>query len=192
MREAPSFMTRKGRLIILNGVGSAGKSSIAKALQTILPTPWLHIEMDKFCEMLPARYQDHPDGFAYETKEADGQPIVIIGEGPYGARLIRGMRRAIAAMAEEGNDLIVDDVMWGEARADYDALLEGFEVFWVGVMAPLELLEERERQRSDRLIGTSRGQMARVHEGQRYDLEVDTSRMTAMECAEAIKRAIGF
>lgn len=108
-------MARKGRLIILNGVGSAGKSSIAKALQQIMPTPWLHIEMDKFCEMLPERYQDHPEGFAYETKEEDGKPIVIISEGPYGAKLIRGMRRAIAVMAAEGNDLIVDDVMWGEA-----------------------------------------------------------------------------
>jgi chloramphenicol 3-O phosphotransferase len=122
-------MPRKGRLVILNGVGSAAdKSSIAKALQSIPPTPWLHIEMDRFCEMLPERYQDHPEGFAYETKEENGRPVVIIGEGPYGARLIRGMRRAIAAMAQAGNDLIVDDVTWGAARADYDALLEGLEV----------------------------------------------------------------
>jgi chloramphenicol 3-O phosphotransferase len=143
-------MTRNGRIIVLNGVGSAGKSLIAKALQRIRPTPWLHIERDKFCEMLPERYQDHPEGFAYETKEKKGKPVVIISEGPYGARLIRGMRRAIAAMAQAGNDLIVDDVMWGEARTDYDALLKGFGVCWIDVKAPLEVLEERERQRSDR------------------------------------------
>jgi chloramphenicol 3-O-phosphotransferase len=31
-----------------------------------------------------------------------------------------------------------------------------------------------------------------VHEGLRYDLEVDTARMTAMECADAIKRRFGL
>jgi chloramphenicol 3-O phosphotransferase len=178
---------RKGRIIILNGVGSAGKSSIAKALQKIAATPWLHIEMDTFCAMLPEVYQDHPEGFAYRTEEEDGKPVVIIDTGPVGARVMRGMRRAIVAMAAEGNDLIVDDVLLDDARADYETVLAGFEVRWVGVMAPLEILEDRECQRGDRLIGTSRWQIDRVHLGQRYDLEVDTSRMTAMECAEAIK-----
>jgi chloramphenicol 3-O phosphotransferase len=59
------------------------------------------------------------------------------------------------------------------------------------VKAPLEVLEERERQRSDRSIDTSRWQMTRVHEGQRYDLEVDTSRMTAMECGERTGERFG-
>jgi len=185
-------MTRKGRIIILNGVGSAGKSSIAKALQQIASTPWLHVAMDVFCEMLPAPLQDHAQGFLYERREEDGKPVVVIHEGPTGRRVMRGMRRAIRAMAEEGNDLIVDDVLLGEACADYEAALAGLTVHWVGVMAPLAVLEERERARGDRLIGTSRWQMTRVHEGQRYDLEVDTARMTAMECAEAIKRRFGL
>jgi hypothetical protein len=64
-----------------------------------------------------------------------------------GRRLMRGMRRAIRALAEEGNDLIVDDVLMGEAHADCEAVLQGFTVHWVGVMAPLEVLEERERAR---------------------------------------------
>jgi len=185
-------VTRKGRLIILNGIGSAGKSSIAKALQQIAATPWLHVQMDAFCEMLPLALQDGPEGFAYETRVEDGKPVVVIHEGPAGRRLMRGMRRAIRAMAEEGNDLIVDDVLMGEARADYEAVLAGLRVHWVGVMAPLEVLEERERARGDRLIGTSRWQIDRVHAGQRYDLEVDTGRMTAMACAEAIKRRFGL
>jgi chloramphenicol 3-O phosphotransferase len=131
-------MAPKGRIIILNGVGSAGKNSIAKALQKIAATPWLHIEMDAFCAMLPELYQDHSEGFAYRATEEDGKPVVIIDTGPVGARVMRGMRRAIAAMAAEGNDLIVDDVLLGDARADYEAVLAGFETHWVGVMAPLE------------------------------------------------------
>jgi chloramphenicol 3-O phosphotransferase len=186
-------LVRKGRIIMLNGVGSAGKSSIAKALQTIAGRPWLHVQMDAFLEMLPEAWQDHPESFAYKTIEEDGKPSVAITGGPVGLRLMRGMRAAIAALAEAGNDLIIDDVMIEPADKEaYAKALTGFDVFRVGVHAPLALLEERERQRPDRLPGTSRWQFDRVHRDMRYDLEVDTSRMTAMECADAIKRALGM
>jgi chloramphenicol 3-O phosphotransferase len=54
------------RIIILNGVGSVGKSSIARALQKITAQPFLHVAMDAFLDMLPASYMDHPDGFLFE------------------------------------------------------------------------------------------------------------------------------
>ena len=38
-------------------------------------------------------------------------------------------------------------------QEEYAALLSGFAIFFVGVFAPLEVLEARERQRGDRLIG---------------------------------------
>ena len=71
--------------------------------------------------------------------------------------------------------------------AAYAGLLADFEVFWVGVYAPLDVLEARERQRGDRLIGLARWQYDRVHEGMNYDLEIDTSIATPMECAKLIK-----
>lgn len=43
----------------------------------------------------------HPDGFAYETLHEDGKPLVVIKTGPIGERTVRGMRHAIAAMAEQ-------------------------------------------------------------------------------------------
>jgi chloramphenicol 3-O phosphotransferase len=51
------------KIVLLNGVGSAGKGSIAKALQTITTEPFLHVQMDAFLDMLPAAYQEHPDAF---------------------------------------------------------------------------------------------------------------------------------
>jgi chloramphenicol 3-O phosphotransferase len=105
---------------------------------------------------------------------------------------MRGMRRAIAAMAAEGNNLIVDDVMQASDRAEYAALLAAFAVFWVGVLAPLDVLEARERQRGDRLIGLARWQYDRVHKGMRYDLEVDTSTAAPLECARLIKERFGL
>jgi chloramphenicol 3-O phosphotransferase len=182
----------KGRIVLLNGVGSVGKSSIAKALQELASAPFLHVEMDAFLNMMPERSIGQAEGLVFETIEADGKPSVVITSGPVAERTFRGMRHAVAAMAAQGNDLIVDDVMLGDAGADYAAVLAGFEVFRVGVFASLEVLEERERRRGDRMIGLARWQYDRVHQGMTYDLEVDAGVMTALDCAKLIKEKFGL
>lgn len=176
------------QIVLLNGVGSAGKSSIAKALQAIASKPYLHVQMDAFLDMLPEAYQAHPESFTYKTVNENGRPVVVIKPGPVGERLMQGMRHAIAAMAERGNNLIVDDVLMGSAAAEYAKELAHSSVYWVGVFAPLDILEDRERRRGDRLIGLARWQFERVHREMSYDLEVDTSSALPMECAELIKR----
>lgn len=181
-------MNRNARVILLNGVGSAGKSSIAKALQEITTEPFLHVQMDTFTDMLPVAYQEHPDGFTYGTLYEDGNPVVAIETGPVGERTLRGMRHAIAAMAAQGNNVIVDDVLLGEEKAEYANLLSAFDVFLVGVFAPLNVLEAREKQRGDRLIGLARWQYNRVHKDLVYDLEIDTSCASPLECAKLIKQ----
>ncbi|MGX9142964.1 chloramphenicol phosphotransferase CPT family protein [Mesorhizobium sp. 128a] len=175
------------RIVLLNGVGSAGKSSVARALQTITAEPFLHIQMDTFIEMLPETLQDHADGFFYETVLEDGKPSVVVKRGPVGTRALRGMRHAIAAMAGQGNNLIVDDVIFNDEISEYVELLSDFDLRLVGVMAPPAVLEAREAARADRLPGPARWQYDRVHKGIRYDLEVDSSRLTPLECAKRIQ-----
>jgi len=179
------------RIIILNGVGSAGKSSIARALQDITAEPYLYVAMDMFLDMLPAAYGDHPDGLTFETVTVDGEPAVAIRSGIVIEQVLRGMRRAVAALAAQGNNLIVDDVMLGPEMEDYRTLLADFDVSLIGVRAPLAVLEERERRRGDRMIGLARWQYDRVHEGRKYDLEIDTSTATPAACALRIKEALG-
>ncbi|WP_457154430.1 phosphotransferase-like protein [Mesorhizobium sp. P5_C1] len=178
----------KASIILLNGVGSAGKSSIARALQQITAAPFLHVQMDTFIEMLPDALQDHTDGFSYETIRQDGKPAVVIRTGPVGARTLRGMRHAIAALAGQGNNLIVDEVLCNGEMSEYLELLSAFDLHVVAVLAPLEVLEAREAQRADRLPGLARWQYGRVHENIRYDLEVDTSVLTSLECARRIQQ----
>jgi chloramphenicol 3-O phosphotransferase len=181
-------LTRRARIILLNGVGSAGKSAIARALQAITAEPFLHVQMDAFLDMMPAAYQDHAEGFTYETVQADGKPAVVIRTGPVGERVMRGMRHAIAALAGQGNDLIVDEVLTeAGAKAAYATLLAPFALHLVGVFAPLDVLEARERQRGDRMIGLARWQYDRVHKDMTYDLALDTSTATPAECARLIK-----
>src|SRR5262249_3123073 len=93
------------RIVLLNGVGSAGKSAIAKALQTMTTRPFLHVQMDAFIDMMPEGSLGHPDWLVFETAEEGGKPSVVIRVGPVAERLFRGMRHAIAAMAAQGNNL---------------------------------------------------------------------------------------
>ncbi len=177
-------MQDRPRVIILNGVGSVGKSSTAQALQQITAKPFLHVSMDSFIAMLPARVFGRPDGLIFETIEEGGKPSIVIKSGKIVERAMHGMRHAIAALAGQGNDLIVDEVMMGNGEGEeYCRLLSGFDFRMVGLFAPLEVLEARERERGDREIGLARWQHARVHRGLSYDLEIETSGTTPLENA---------
>lgn len=178
-------------VIILNGTTSAGKTSLARALQDVASRPFLHVRMDDFLSMQPRRLDNHPDGFVFARVEGTEPPEISITTGPYGAKLISGMRRAVAALADSGLDLIIDDVWLNEGaeQADYIRLLSTHQVFFVGVSAPLAILEQREIARGDRDIGQARWQQGRVHVGATYDLEIDTGELTPEQAARSIRDA---
>lgn len=187
------------KVVVLNGVGSAGKSTIAKALQQITEDPFLHVEMDAFLAMLPEKYQDHPDGLFFEAAAEEGEAAMAVRTGAVAERALEGMRHAVAALAGAGNNLIVDEVLFGDvttecgnAVAEYRALLAPHRAWFVGVFAPLHVLEARERRRGDRHQGLARWQFDRVHRGMTYDLEVDSARQSPVDCARIIKDRFGL
>ena len=182
-------MAVSARIIVLNGNSSAGKSSIAKALQAITIEPFLHLSIDTFLDMMPPSLNEGPGGLVFAPGIEGGKPVCAIIVGPLAARTLYGFRRAMAAMADAGSNLIIDDAMMDDDAADYARALSGHRVSWVGVFAPLEALEERESQRGDRDIGLARWLFDRVHDGVRYDLEVDTGNANPAECAARIKQA---
>ncbi|WP_417307689.1 chloramphenicol phosphotransferase CPT family protein [Devosia sp.] len=186
---------QRAQIVLLNGVGSAGKSSIARALQDAVATPLLHVQMDSFLEMLPARFANHPETFSFTPVATDGPPEVAISGGTLGTQLMRGMRAAVQALASEGLNLIVDDVLMGSAdpgMAEYRRLLAGFDLHTVGVFAHLETLEQREKARGDRMIGLARWQYDRVHAGMDYDLVVHSDSRTPAEIAGEIITNFGL
>ena len=180
------------KIIFLNGVSSAGKSSIAKSLQSILDAAYLHVGIDQFIEMMPEKYIGHPQGINFKTLNTNGYPMVEISTGEVGNKVMNGMRHAIAALAHQGNNLIIDEVIIGNEMEEYTQLLSPFQVFHVGVFADLEAIEERERKRKDRRIGLARWQYNRVHQKKTYDLEVNTTSLSPMDCAELIKRTFNL
>jgi chloramphenicol 3-O phosphotransferase len=40
-------------VIVLNGGSSSGKSSVARSLQSLLPSPWLTLGVDTLIEAMP-------------------------------------------------------------------------------------------------------------------------------------------
>lgn len=183
----------RSQVIILNGVGSVGKTSTARAVQALAATPLLHVQMDAFLDMLPQAMSGHPDGMVFESFEEDGAPCVAIRTGPVADRALGGMRHAIAALAAQGNHLIVDDVMIGQGEAaEYRELLSAHDLHMVGLFAPLRILEDRERRRGDRQPGLARWQFKRVHRDVAYDLEIDTTELTPEDVARKICMAFGL
>ncbi|MBY9065400.1 AAA family ATPase [Hyphomonas sp. WL0036] len=181
------------RVIILNGTSSAGKSSLARALQLVARRPLLHVQMDTFLGMQPPRMDNHPDAFVFRPVEGAEPPEIAIDCGPYGQRVLEGMRRSVAALAGAGLDLVVDDVWLGRNEQQaYTELLTGHDVAYVGVRASLAACEAREHARGDRDIGQTRWQHGRVHQGARYDLEVDTSDSPPETVARQIAEAFGL
>lgn len=181
------------RIVILNGVSSVGKSSIARALQTLAAEPILNVSGDAFLSMLPPRLWGQPDGIIVTQQQTNGTPFIEVEMGTRVESLMCGMRAAVAALARAGNSCIVDDVML--TPADQGAYLEWaglIPLHFVGLHAPLAVLEERERQRGDRLLGLARWQSSRVHKGMQYDFELDTSERSPAECAKAIGLALNL
>jgi chloramphenicol 3-O phosphotransferase len=183
-----------GRIIVLNGTSSSGKTTLVRALQDRLPEPWLEIGIDRFVFALPKRYLDQPlwsEVFRYVPPDGRADGPFTIETGPLGERLVGGMHRTAAALAAGGLDLIVDHVLlenhWLDEMAE---LWAPFRVLYVGVRCPLEVIVERERARRDRTIGQAEAQFAVVHRRGGYDLEIDTSRMSLDEAATRIVDAV--
>ena len=184
-----------GHIVLLNGVSSSGKSSIATELQGMLPRPLLKASIDTFVPMFPdglIAFDPRPgdpaeQGLRVETHHGPSGPSLILGPGDLFHRFVRGMHRSIAAMAREGNDIIFDDVIYDPAyfRSYLDAL-DGVNAWFVGVKIPLRVVEERERRRGDRAIGHARGHFDLVHCHSPYDIEVDAEAQSARECAAQI------
>jgi chloramphenicol 3-O phosphotransferase len=100
---------------------------------------------------------------------------------------MEGMRASVAALAGAGNNCVVDDVMLSATdQQSYLDACHNVPIDFVAIHAPLDILEERERERGDRLIGLSRWQFSRVHQGIKYDFEIDTANKGPVEVAHEI------
>jgi chloramphenicol 3-O phosphotransferase len=112
---------------------------------------------------------------------------LAIQAGGAGHTLFSGMHHAIAALAQQGNNVLADHVLVEPSWVlECARLFADFPAYLIGLRCPLEVLEKRERKRKDRTLGQARLQYQAVHAFTRYDLEVNTSLLPPLECAGQI------
>ena len=157
--------------IVLHGTTSAGKTSIAKALQANSPTPVFHVAMDAFACM-SNRLDMRSDA-----------------ERDQAFRLhCQNLRSTLRRIAASHFDIVVDLVLRDEDEfaACLDAL-SSRPTFVIGVWCPLEVCEERERGREDRATGMAREQHGHRAYDRPYAMKLDTSLVTPQEAASEIR-----
>lgn len=182
----------KGKIIFLNGTSSAGKTSIARELQSILDEPYIFVAFDTFVDMLPEKFlatnAQADKGFHWIPVEKENKKGVEVKTGPIGQMLVSGMHHSIAALVNLGNNVIVEHVLLEKKwLKECIELFSKFHVLSVGIHCPLEVVEKREKERGDRVVGQTRAMFSSVHFNEIYDLNVDTSLTNPKECAQQIK-----
>jgi chloramphenicol 3-O phosphotransferase len=151
-----------GKVILLNGASSSGKSTLARGLQAKLEIPFWHISID-------------------HLRAAHVLPKSRIESGEFPWKELRpsffdGFHRCLPALSEGGNNLIVEHIVetldWMNRLL---RLLSHLDVFFVGVHCPLSELERRERERGDRRIGEAKLDYETTHTFGMYDFEVNST-----------------
>ncbi|PDS77728.1 chloramphenicol phosphotransferase [Rhizobium sp. L43] len=189
-----------GQIVILNGAPRSGKTTIAKMIQAHFDGPWINLGVDAYNAMTPERYLPgiglRPGGERPELEE-----LV-----PF---LYAALYESIAIHAGFGLNVVAD---FGHhdsyskplgILADCARRLEGFAVLFVGVRCPIETIMKRravdEPGREMRYLKATdempvpepvRRWQEEVHRPGLYDMEVDTSQLTPLECAEAIRHQL--
>lgn len=162
-----------GQVVLLNGVSSSGKTTIARQLLDDFDAPWFHMAVDMFGAMRSER----------RTHQLPATEVAEVLR-----RTRAGFHRAVAAMAQAGNNIVMDHVLREPWRLhDLLAVMTGIDVIFVGVHCSPEELQRREQLRGDRPRGTAINQIASTHARGTYDLTVDTSSTTPEDCSAAIR-----
>jgi chloramphenicol 3-O phosphotransferase len=188
--------TLKPLVVFLNGTSSAGKTSIAHALQVLYGTPLLHTGIDTLYTMLPQKALGETslakDGYWYVMKNGILDHVEI---GPYARRLLACTVPLTQVLLEQKNDVVIDEILFaGEGRDFLYAYADIFvdaRAYFVKVDCALEILEKREIDRGNRHKGLARLQYNHVHNHPyAYDIVVDSGAADAVTCAQSIMDAI--
>ncbi len=158
---------RKPDVILLNGPSSAGKSSIAQAMQQRLYDNGssVIISLDDYLQMSANEPIWEDDVFAIMPR----------------------MCEDISSALQEGKTVIIDHVITGARiyRALTDAI-DGFQMKTVLVSCVVETLRRREIERGDRCAGSAEASLQYLYPKTGYDLCVDSSEASPAALAEMI------
>ena len=140
-----------GRAVVVNGPSGAGKSTLMTAILDSSPEPWVMFDEPVLGQVARQSY------------------LIWRDRAP---TLHRGYFRAIAALAAEGNQVVLS-----AAGFPFPHLRDAFrdiDTRYIGLDCPLEVLLRREAGRDGRWGGLAERSL-KDHEGWTYDARFDSS-----------------
>lgn len=152
-------MTGKTSIIFLHGASSSGKSTLARMLQDRIERPFWHISID-------------------HLRDSGVLPLGRVKAGDFKWRDMRaaffaGYHASLAAYAAAGNNLIIEHILDTQGwQGELAGLFQPFDVLFVALHCPVDELRRRELARGDRPVGSAEQDAMTIHEGRRYDLEL--------------------
>ena len=166
----------KGKIIFLNGVTSAGKTSIVEALQNRADCYFYVVANDLFEQMIG-------DRFLREDYWGHLSRVIIL------------MYHTAKLYSDMGKHVLIDGILVerDEIKPHYRQLLDicgDNPLDVVEVYCPLYICRERNIIRGDRYESQSDEQAALMAEDIRYTMRVDTSMHSPEACAEQIVRTL--
>lgn len=166
----------KGRIIFLNGVTSAGKTSIVEALQERDDIFFYVVANDLFQEMV-------------------GEKFLQENYWKYLSEVIIMMYHTAKLYSDMGKNVLIDGILVEreEIKPHYQQLLEILKdnpLDVVEVYCPLDICRERNIARGDRFESQSDEQQELMAKNIEYALRVDTSLHSPAECAETIVKGL--
>lgn len=162
----------KGTIIYLNGVTSAGKSSIVTELRK-RKLAFFYLSDDIF--------EDHIIDIEYNSAE-------------YWKKLAEAvflMYKTAKLFSDHGKTVIIDSMLLEkpEFSPHYETMLKIFSnspLLLIHIHCPLEICRQRNLSREDRFEMQSHEQDSVMAKNVNYDLEIDTSVLSVQEAAQKL------
>lgn len=162
----------KGRIIFLNGVTSAGKTSIVEAIQDRDDVFFHVVANDLFQEMV-------------------GEKFLRENYWKYLSEVIIMMYHTAKLFSDMGKNVLIDGILVEreEIRPHYQQLVDILKdnpLDIVEVYCPLDICRKRNMIRGDRYESQSEEQDELMAQNIKYSMRVDTSLYSSTECADMI------
>lgn len=167
---------KKGHIVFLNGVTSAGKTSITEAIQEREDAFFYVVSNDMFQKMIGVKYLR--ENYWKHLSEA----IIM-------------MYHTAKIFSDMGKNVLIDGMLieFEEIAPHYQQMTEILKdnpLDLVEVYCPLELCRKRNIIRGDRYEKQSDEQNESMAKNIKYTLKVDTSLHSSAECADVIIKKI--
>lgn len=166
----------KGRIVFLNGVTSAGKTSIVEALQDREDVFFYVVANDLFQEMVGERW----------LRENYWKEL---------SRVVLLMYRTAKLLSDEGHHVLIDGIL--VERPEFDGhlhrmldILRDNPLDIIEVACPLEICRARNIARGDRYEAQSDEQAALMAADIPYTMRVETNLYAPEACADQIVAAL--